>query len=161
MVHSIDTNDREAAKFSSYGGKPALLEAYLAFIQSIDRTIDRRQSTHKFYLSIMSAIAAAFGYSISYDGAIEPSKMLAFENALLISAFFISIVWLFNTLKFRESSKIKFATAIHLEEALGIECIRVEEGLSQKMKGIIDFTLIEVIFPVLIGFLTVLTFLYM
>lgn len=160
MVHPIDTTDEELARFSSYGGKPALLEAYLVFVQSIERTIDRRQSTHKFYLSITSAIAAAFGYSISYDGVVDSAKVLAFQNALLVSAFFISIVWLFNTLKFRESSKIKFATAIHLEEALGIECISIEERLSQKMKGIIDFTLIEVIFPMLIGILAVLTFLF-
>ena len=155
-----DTNPIEGEEpLKSFQNKPADLEAYLWFVQTIENNIERRYATNKFYLSAVSALIGAcliFSTEQAYtvlDEEIELLKVVA----LLVG--FLSISWFFHILRFREISRNKYSTAIEMEGELQMNCLRREEDVMKRHSSIVEFTIIETLFPVVSGIASCYVFL--
>lgn len=136
---------------TSFSGKPALLEAYLLQSASIEKNIDRRLSTNRFSLSILTALAAVYGFTLSGDAAIPADLRPTLLNGALLLALLVSISWFFQILRFREVSRVKHEVAIEIESALGLARVTKENAMFKTSSTIVEQTLSELVLPVAVA----------
>ncbi|MGO4910173.1 hypothetical protein ACEN2J_17805 [Pseudorhodobacter sp. W20_MBD10_FR17] len=132
----------------SFNNKPLTLEIYLKIVDSIEKNIDRRYQLNRFNLSVLGALAAAFGFIQS--GSVAPTTVpvdLSMKILATISSV-TCLVWIFQVLRFREISRIKHQAAMRLEVQLQVLGITLEDEIEQESKTLLSYTLLELFFPV-------------
>lgn len=137
----------------SFNNKPILLEIYTKLLDSIEKNIDRRYIVNRFNLSILGALSAAFGFisNIAAEGNSSPLGLT--ENIFLAMVSLVSIVWLFQILRFREVSRIKHEVAMRIEQDLQAFGVTLEHQIETKSRTVVPYTTLELMFPasVLVG----------
>lgn len=127
--------------------RSAKLSVYLAYCEGIEKNIDRRYGTNRFYFTVLAGFGAALGFLLSpteLAGAALGERVLAFLSA---AWFVTSISWFFQVLRFREVSRMKFEVAIAMEMELDIHAYSVESKKFERGSSFIQFTQIELILP--------------
>jgi len=137
----------------SFNNKPILLEIYTKLLDSIEKNIDRRYIVNRFNLSILGVLSAAFGFTINSAAEGNPSPLGLTENIYLAMVSLISLVWLFQILRFREVSRIKHDVAMKIEKDLQAFGVTLEHQIETKSRTVLSYTILELMFPagVLVG----------
>lgn len=153
-------NKRADPDFNSFGSKPAKLEGYLSYLQSIERNIDRRAAMNKMNLSVLIPALTAYALLKSAPSLVDITDLAFAANLLLVLSALISLIWIFQILRFREVSRIKFEVASKLESDLGLHITTLEEEIEARSRSFISYTHLELFIPIcaLIGSCYVLLF---
>lgn len=136
-------------QFLSYNNKPALLEVYLKYIDTIEKNSDRRSQMNRYNLSLLLALGAAYGVSFSEDLALPPQIKAVLDYTVPAALFVLSLVWIFQILRFREVSRTKFKVLGQLEKSLDISCFQSEEAVTKETSSFIEYTQLELAIPLL------------
>ena len=95
-----------------------LLEQYKLYVEMADRVSQRREQSNRFYVTIVSALAAIV-VIIARFGVPENGALL--EVAFLVVGLFglaLSVVWHFNIRSYRTLNSAKFAIINRMEKQL-------------------------------------------
>jgi hypothetical protein len=135
--------DQQSKKIDQAGFN---LEAYRQVCQSIDATIERRLSMNRFYLSIVTAIAAGYGLVVSSD---KISENIEYKLILSLSVIGISIciIWISQIIRSRNLSSVKHQIAIEIEKEISIKNLTIEEKMVSNVKGFYEHTISEIFIP--------------
>lgn len=136
---------------NSFSGKPALLETYLVQTASIEKNIDRRLATNRFNLSILTALAAVYGFTLSGDVAVPAKSQPTLLNGILLLVLLVSVSWFFQVLRYREVSRVKHEVAIGIESELGLSRVAEEDAKFRASSTGIEQTLSELILPIAVA----------
>lgn len=103
-----------------------ILEEYVMYVNLVDSSSDRRLTTNRFYVSILSLLLI----SIPFIGETSVlSRWPTIFGLALISVFSIilSIGWYFSIRSYQELSSRKFAVVKEMENELPFQCYTREE----------------------------------
>lgn len=131
---------------------------YINYRDSIEKNIDRRYSVTKFNFSVIGAVGVGYGFLKSDKISVAAPVSSTLASTMLILSAIFCVVWVFQILRFREVSRIKHEVAIEMEKNLGISAVISEEEKFMKNSSIVEYTYIEIFFPVMAGILCVLGF---
>ncbi len=135
------------AEFTSYASRPSKLEGYLAFIQSIERNIDRRSSVNRFNLSILLPAYTAYAIAQTSPALQAIPSADVIKSLILFFCFVTSLVWAFQILRFREISRIKFEVLNKAESELGLNFFSEEAKIEATSRTIVSYTHLEMFAP--------------
>ena len=147
-----------------YGDKHQdhLLEQYKLYVEMADRVSQRRDQSNRFYVTIVSALAAIV-VVIARFGVPENGALL--EVAFLIIGLFglaLSGIWYFNIRSYRVLNSAKFAIINRIEEQLPFagyseewEILRPPEGRRPYFQLTRVEQFVPAIFTVLFAALTI------
>ena len=149
---------------NDYGEKYTdhLLEQYKLYVEMADRVSQRRDQSNRFYVTIVSALAAIV-VIIARFGVPENGTLL--EVAFLVVGLFgiaLSVVWHFNIRSYRVLNSAKFAIINRIEKQLPFagyseewEILRPPEGRRPYFQLTRVEQFIPAIFAVLFAALTI------
>lgn len=151
----------------TYGDKypDHLLEQYKLYVEMADRISQRRDQSNRFYVTIVSALAAIvaviarFGVPADADnGALSHIGFLAIG----LFGLALSIMWLFNIRSYRALNSAKFAIINEIEKRLPFAGYTEEWNILRPPSGrprYMQLTRVEqfvpAIFATLFGLLTI------
>ena len=139
-----------------------LLEQYKLYVEMADRVSQRRDQSNRFYVTIVSALAAIV-VIIARFGVPENGALL--EVAFLVVGLFglaLSVVWHFNIRSYRTLNSAKFAIINRMEKQLPYagyneewEILRPPEGRRPYFQLTRVEQFVPVIFALLFAALTI------
>ena len=142
--------------------KPHLLEQYKLYVEMADRVSQRRDQSNRFYVTIVSALAAIV-VIIARFGVPENGALL--EVAFLVVGLFgiaLSVVWHFNIRSYRTLNSAKFEIINRIERQLPFagyseewEILRPPEGRQPYFQLTRVEQFVPAIFAVLFAALTI------
>ncbi|WP_425305444.1 RipA family octameric membrane protein [Brevibacillus laterosporus] len=139
--------------------KDHLLDQYKLYVQMADNISTRRDSTNKFYLSVLSALLAIIPI-------VKSALADAVETAFLIISLlgiFLCIIWYINIRSYKQLNSAKFKVIHQLEEELPFSCFKVEWDKiknAQQKDRYFRLTQIESKVPIIILIVYVVLLLY-
>ncbi len=131
---------------SFYDGS-AKLTVYINYCDAIEKNIDRRYLTNRFYFTVLAATIAAIGYLTAPSDHLSSSFINHAPKLLSVAWFVISISWLFQILRFREISRVKFEVALEMEKELEIAAYSRESVVTRRSNFCFEYTQIELLLP--------------
>ena len=111
-----------------------VIDLYKIYLESIDKTADRRQNANSFFLTINTGLLAIIGFLFQKDVATELKPLyLLLPIAGILAGFF----WLKLVISYRQLNKGKFTILNMIEEILPLavykaEWIELGEGKDKK-----------------------------
>lgn len=130
--------------------KAVLFEQYKVFLQTSEDLVSRRQNVNNFYISINSALMAAFGIVFALDIA----SVYKFFTVLLLSVvgIILSVSWIKILTSYGDLNSSKMKIINHIEKQLPASLYKAEwEALSDKLnkRKYVSFTKSEKRVPTL------------
>jgi hypothetical protein len=124
-----------------------LIELYRIFVETMDRTNDRRASTNQFFLTIHSIFLAGSGYLLQAG---EIAKSFEPLTVFFVAAVLMCILWWILLFSYRNTNRVKFELIHEVERKFPFqpftrEWERLGKGLS--LWKHIPFTNIELFIP--------------
>ena len=112
-----------------------LLEQYKLYVEMADRVSQRRDQSNRFYVTIVSALAAIV-VIIARFGVPENGALLevAFATIGLFGSA-LSVVWLFNIRSYRTLNSAKFKIINRIEKQLPFAAYAEEWGILRPPEG--------------------------
>jgi hypothetical protein len=181
-----DTATAIATPAPTAAAQPASLEdkidIYKAFIDTAERTIERRMRANQFYFSVIAALVIAYAYlaesrlkatattlsagvpstatapDASATAAIDAAASAAFAPPLWVLPLFllvVSVSWLMLLRSFRTLSAAKYATINEIEADLPLQPFQRERA-QYKTLGRVRATTWEMAVPVLCALAAIL-----
>ena len=93
----------------------ALIEQYKAYLLSLDKIGDRRQSANSFFLSINTGLCALLGYMFAKD---VPGQLRLLLWIIPLTGFLVSYFWFRLVRSYRYLNAAKFRVVEAMEEQL-------------------------------------------
>ena len=148
-------NDLFAKNEKDYGSdyKEHLFEQYKLYVESVEKTSDRRQHANNYFITINTALISLIGLSF---------QIKFFENLAgikLILAFvgiIICVIFWYLIRAYRQLNTGKFAVIHKIEESLPLALYRYEWGVlgeGKDEKRYYPFSHIELLIPWIFGFI--------
>lgn len=152
-IKEVLFNKKEPNNISS----SEVIELYKIYLESINKTTDRRQNANSFFLTLNTGLLAIIGFLFQKDVAPElKSLYLLLPIAGVLSGFF----WLKQVISYRQLNKGKFTILSMIEEVLPLaifkaEWIELGEGKDKNKYHQVTFLerSISILFILLYGFL--------
>jgi hypothetical protein len=110
----------------------ALLEQYKAYLLSLDKVGDRRQSANSFFLSINTGLCALMGYMFAKD---VPGHLRLLLWIIPFTGFLVSYFWFRLVRSYRFLNAAKFRVVEAMEERLPFAPFAAEWIALQKESG--------------------------
>jgi hypothetical protein len=105
-----------------------ILELYKLSVEMADRISSRRGLANAFFVSVNTALVAAFGLASSAMSNISHFAWLAFSGVGTL----LSVVWWLQLRSYRDLNKAKFAVILDLEKQLPAQPFAAEDSLLPK-----------------------------
>lgn len=121
------------------------LEQYKLYVQMTDNISNRRESTNKFYLAILSGLLAALS---------ALKAVTANTSLMIIVASILGIcicgAWIVNIRSYKNLNSAKFDVILEMEKRLPYQPYEKEwELIKQKRKRYVRLTHVEMVIPIL------------
>ena len=147
--------------------KPHLLEQYKLYVEMADRVSQRRDQSNRFYVTIVSALAAIVviiaRLGVPADGT---EVMLSASVAFVVAGLFglaLSVVWFFNIRSYRMLNRAKFKVINRMEKQLPFAAYKKEWKIARPAKGrrpYFQLTRVEQYVPVIFMVLSIALIIY-
>ncbi len=142
-------NSLKAQEEKDYGEyyKSHLFEQYKLYVDSIEKTSDRRQQTNSYFIGINTALITLIGLSLEID-ALKDSIWLRPIISLL--GVIISVVFWFLIRSYKQLNSGKFQVIHEIEELLPLKLYVHEWNILEKGKNYkkyYPFSHIELLIP--------------
>lgn len=121
--------------------KTHIIDIYKIYVEMVDRIYARRLSSHKFFLSLNTAIIALWGYRGIFS-TVENS----FSIIIAIAGLVLSLTWFFYIRSNRILRGNAFRVIHGIENFLPIKPYYTEDKIN-KGSNYIGFTIIEMVIP--------------
>lgn len=140
--------------------KEHLFEQYKLYVESIEKTSDRRQHANNYFITINTALISLIGLSFQ----IKIFENLAFIKSILaLVGIIVCIVFWYLIRSYKQLNTGKFAVAHKIEEHLPLALYKYEWevlGKGEDNKKYYPFSHIELIIPWVFGIIYALLGLY-
>ncbi len=121
--------------------KDILLEQYKLYVNTAEKVSSKRQTSNNFYLTLNSIL-------LTFSGSLTSLNFKYWHLIITISGIFISLLWLFSIISFRELNGAKFQMIHNIEKKLPVKLFKDEWNYLIKGKYI-KLSLIEQGVPVI------------
>lgn len=133
-----------------------ILEIYKQYVESIEKTSDRRQSSNNFFLSVNTALVALFGYT----KIIQTSSTDSLRHYWVIGVvgILLCFVWCRLIISYKGLNRGKFKILHHIEKLLPIRPFDAEWtalGKGENRKLYWPFSHLEFCIPIIFSLLYV------
>jgi hypothetical protein len=125
----------------------SMVEQYAAYLLSLDRIGDRRQSANSFFLSINTGLCALMGYMVTKD---VPEHLRLLLWVIPFTGFLVSYFWFRLVRAYRYLNTAKFQVIEAMEEHLLLAPFSAEWVALQRKSGerkYVPLTALEVWIP--------------
>jgi hypothetical protein len=137
-----------------------LLEQYKLYVELADRNSTRRLETNQFYVTVISALLAAFAFILENAAFVE--LRLGLVITICVLSLLLCILWYANIRAFRLLSEQKYKVIHEMEARLPYPCFKREWDFLTQGRGTryALFTTVErwVPFLLLIPFLVLMAY---
>lgn len=156
------SNPLLARKEKEYGGKykDHFFEQYKIFIDSIEKTSDRRQQANNYFLAINTALISLIGFSLQvkiFGDFLWPKALIAFLGII------ISVIFWYLIRSYKQLNTGKFVVVHEIEELLPLRLYKHEWEILGKGKDksrYYPFSHIELLIPWVFGLIYTILLIY-
>lgn len=136
----------------SQNSQMLLLEQYKLFVEMADRNSERRGTTNKFYITLLTGLLAVLSWAATTTLLCDVFNLLL----LLISimALLLCGIWFLNINSYKQMNRGKFDVVREMEKQLPFPCYGREWDILESgtnHKNYLQYTKIEMCIPIIVA----------
>jgi len=146
-MNSEHKQKRDSGHPDTFGDNSQLIEQYRLFVETADRTSDRRASTNNFFLTIHTIFITGSGFLLQAKDLHQSFKPL---TTLFVAATLMCVLWWILIFSYKNINKVKFEIIHDMEKYLPFKPFTQEWeklGVRKTFWKHIPFTSIELFIP--------------